>query len=268
MAKLGGLAGVVLFGIIFILKMWVLGNRVNTNAPQNPYPGPSPPVKFATAPTAKQSYPVTTPRPVTVAPKHDPRDVAPKLDPDRGYDPNFLKTAALQAWFGQDRELAATCDRTLQFLKDTNNPALAEQAAKICCLRPLDDKTHDAALVLARRAVELGRGNAFEANFQMALGMAEYRSGNYALADAALLAASQLGKGNYSVSGTSTFYRAMSLFRQGKEPEAHKLAAGAIAKMKPLPTDERNPLVGRNNADDLILWMAYKEARELLPLTR
>jgi hypothetical protein len=38
--------------------------------------------------------------------------------------------------------------------------------------------------------------------------------------------------------------------------------------MKPLPADERNPLVGTNNADDLILWMAYKEAKELLKLTR
>jgi hypothetical protein len=60
----------------------------------------------------------------------------------------------------------------------------------------------------------------------------------------------------------------MSLFRQVKEAESQELAEDAVAKMKPLPIDERNPLVGKNNIDDLVLWMAYKEAKELLKLTR
>ncbi len=38
--------------------------------------------------------------------------------------------------------------------------------------------------------------------------------------------------------------------------------------MKPLPLNERNPLSGNANADDLILWMTYKETKELLKLTR
>ena len=180
----------------------------------------------------------------------------------------LLKTAALQAWFGQDRELAATCARALEAGKDTKNPKTAERVAKICSLRPSDGKTHEAALVLARRAVELGKGHAYLPYFQMCLGMAEYRSGHYAAAEAALLAASRLGARNHFVSGTSAFYRAMSLFRQGKEAEARKLAAEAVARMKPLPRDEKNPLAGNANADDLILWMAYKEARTLLQLTR
>ena len=104
--------------------------------------------------------------------------------------------------------------------------------------------------------------------FQMALGMAEYRCGHYAEADAALLAASQLGETNYYVSGTTAFYRAMSLFKQGKETEARKLASEAVAKMKSLPVDEKTPLAGGANADDLILWMAFKEANALLGLTR
>jgi ABC-type branched-subunit amino acid transport system ATPase component len=64
--------------------------------------------------------------------------------------------------------------------------------------------------------------------------------------------------------GTAAFYRAMSLFRQGKADEARTLAAAAAAKMKPLPTDEKNPLAGNARADDLILWMAYKEAKALI----
>jgi hypothetical protein len=63
------------------------------------------------------------------------------------------------------------------------------------------------------------------------------------------------------VTGTSPFYRAMSLFRQGHEQAARKLAIGAAAKMKPLPRDENNPLAGDPDHDDLILWLAYKEQR-------
>ena len=63
---------------------------------------------------------------------------------------------------------------------------------------------------------------------------------------------------------TAAFYRAMSLFRQGKEKEARQLASEAAIKMKPLPMDEENPLVGGNDADDLILWLAYKEAKAMI----
>src|SRR5262249_37136657 len=177
-----------------------------------------------------------------------------------------IRTAALQAWFGQERELAATCDRALRVVRDTNDPTTAERVAKICSLRQAEDRTHEAALVLARRAVELGQGHGYFVYFQMGLGMAEYRCGHYAAAGAALLAASRLGTNHYHVSGTTAFYRAMSLFRQGKEVEARKLATEAAARMKPLPADEKNPLDGGSTADHLILWMAYKEAKALMKL--
>jgi hypothetical protein len=66
------------------------------------------------------------------------------------------------------------------------------------------------------------------------------------------------------VTGTSAFYRAMSLFRQGKKDEARQLATEAAAKMKPLPADDKNPLAGGAEHDDLILWLACKEAKALI----
>ena len=101
---------------------------------------------------------------------------------------------------------------------------------------------------------------------RMALGMAEYRSGDDAAAEEALLAAAKAGESNPFITGTSAFYRAMSLFRRGKEVEARRLATEAVSRMRPLPADEDNPLTGGANADDLILWMAYKEAKALLKL--
>jgi hypothetical protein len=34
--------------------------------------------------------------------------------------------------------------------------------------------------------------------------------------------------------------------------------------MKPLPADEKNPLGDNGTANDLVLWMAYKEAKALI----
>ena len=76
--------------------------------------------------------------------------------------------------------------------------------------------------------------------------------------------AAEAGPNNPHVTGTSAFYRAMSLFRQGKKDEARKLATEAAAQMKPLPKDENNPLAGDASHDDLILWLAYKEAKALI----
>ena len=77
-------------------------------------------------------------------------------------------------------------------------------------------------------------------------------------------AAMDRGKGRPVVAGTSAFYRAMSRFRQGKRDEARELAIAAVAQMKPLPKDEKNPLANNASYDDLILWLAYKEAKALI----
>jgi hypothetical protein len=98
--------------------------------------------------------------------------------------------------------------------------------------------------------------------FQLALGMAEYRSGHFAEADAALLAAMEASEGVSIIGGPSAFYRALSLFRQGKPDEARQLATQAAAKMKPLPKDAKNLLASFHG--DVLLWLAYREAKDTI----
>ncbi len=181
-----------------------------------------------------------------------------------GLSYDYLRVAALQAWFGQDKELSSTCEKLLSLAKDTEDPTLADMAAKCCSLRQADPKRCEAALVLARRAVEHGKGSQWLVYFEMALGMAEYRSGHFAEADAAFTAATNDPGKNNTVSSTSAFYRAMGLFRQGKTDLARKLATEAAAKMKPLPVYEQKPLAGGADHDDLIMWLAYKEAKAMI----
>ena len=177
---------------------------------------------------------------------------------------DYLRVAARQAWFGQDKELSCTCQKLLSLAKDTEDPRLADKAAKCCSLRQADSKPRETALVLARRAVEHGKGSQWLAYFEMALGMAEYRGGHFAEADAALTAAMNDPGKNNTVSSTSAFYRAMGLFRQGKTDLARELAAEAAARMKPLPVDEQKPLLGGADENDLIMWLAYKEAKAMI----
>src|SRR5262249_23695545 len=147
----------------------------------------------------------------------------------------FMKVAGLQAWFGQEKELAATKQRILAFARDTSDVHMANRAAKACSIRPSTDRVElEAALALARTGVSISRT---DWNL-VALGMAEYRSGDNAAAEQTLLAAAKAGPNNALATGIAAFYRAMSLFRQGKTDEARKLAIAAAAKMKPLPGDE------------------------------
>jgi WD40 repeat protein/tetratricopeptide (TPR) repeat protein len=183
-----------------------------------------------------------------------------------------LTVAALEAWFGQEKELTATRQRIRAFAEDTKEAVTAERAAKACSILPSTDKAElEAVLALVRAGMKLGKvGESDEWNL-LALGMAEYRSGNYAAAAEALLAAANAGPINPHITGTAAFYRAMSLFRQGKKDEARQLAISAAAKMKPLPADEQNPLTnvtappgGGGTQEYLILWLAYKEAKGML----
>ncbi len=174
----------------------------------------------------------------------------------------YLKVAGLQAWFGQEKEYAATRRQVLAFARGDSTPITAYRAAKACSLLPSTDKADlEAALALGRTAVQLGKGGAYN---QLSLGMAEYRSGNYPAAEETLLAAAKASPTNPYVTSTSAFYRAMSLFRQGKPDEARKLVSEAAARMKPLPRDENNPLAGIASYNDLILWLACKEAKALI----
>jgi hypothetical protein len=122
--------------------------------------------------------------------------------------------------------------------------------------------------------VELGKTKPGLPWNQLALGMVEYRNGQYAAAERPLTIAEQTAGDNpvfqvgiqHQIQGTACFYHAMSLFRQDKVEEARKLFSKSEAEMPPLSKDESKPFVDGKPAshDDLIWWLAYKEAKALI----
>ena len=176
-----------------------------------------------------------------------------------------LKIATLQLWFGKDADHAATSRRMLELAAGTDEASTAERAAKAYCLRPSSNpQLLESAVTLARRAVDLGKNHPDLKWDQLALGMAEYRHGNFPAADQALSAAEEAGKDDRQVQGIARLFHAMSFFKQGKMAEARQLFGEAEAQMPPLPADEKQPLANGADADSVIVWLAYKEAKALL----
>ena len=184
-----------------------------------------------------------------------------------------MKVAALQVWFGRNADHAVTSQRMLAWAVGTASAEVAERVAKLASIRPeADAPRREAALVLARKGVELGKGMTAAPWHQLSLGMAEYRSGHYGAAAEALATAAQTASrslGNLEPplnQSMANFYRAMTLFHLGKSAEARALFAATEATMKPLPADEQNPFASGADHNDLLIWLACKEARELLNL--
>jgi len=178
----------------------------------------------------------------------------------------YLAAMAYQAWFGREKEYGEACRRALELAKGSKDPVTLERCTKACSLRPNGDAARLAeALTFGRKAVVVGRGHGYFPFFQMALGMCEFRSGHFAEAEEILSAAMKNSEGYPIVWLTSAFYRAMSSYRRGKQDEARQLATEALAKMmkvQPPPAEQKAGFWH----DDVILWMAYKEAKELLKL--
>ncbi|EEF62965.1 serine/threonine-protein kinase [Pedosphaera parvula] len=186
-----------------------------------------------------------------------------------------LRLAALEAWFGQGTNYEATRRRLVDQPERTNNTEMekhdaaiyAERAAKVYCLLPSADAARQAKVLhLAQLSVELGDTNDWG---QLALGMAEYRNGQYAAAEHSLKIVEQaMADKRPEVQGTARLFRAISLFRQNKPAEARKLFGEAEAQI-PFPADERRPFAEQGifspyNQELLICWLAVREARSLL----
>jgi tetratricopeptide (TPR) repeat protein len=178
-----------------------------------------------------------------------------------------LTLATWQTWFGRDADYEATRRRLVQWAEGTDQASTAERAAKAYCLRP---STDEAMLTkvrhLAQQAVKLGKSDPWLVYYRTALGLAEYRSGQYAAAEKVLSVAEQTAGDFQDPERIARLFRAMSLFRQDKTEEARRLFGQAQAQMPPLPKDESKPVEDRSSfsPDVLITWLAYKEAKALI----
>lgn len=181
-----------------------------------------------------------------------------------------LGDAAMQVWKDDAAGYEADTRKMLAWAADTQDTEVAACVAKIACLRSIQDpEIQQTALALARKTLELRKEDRNPSPWhQLTLGMAEYRSGHFAEAEATLNAVPSPARRKKQhlkpIKDTANFYRAMCLFQLGRTDEARALHTATEAEMNPFPADEQNLLENRTHFDDLILWLACREAKALL----
>lgn len=182
---------------------------------------------------------------------------------------------ALLAWFGSNAMTEAMSARLVAREARTQHAAVACAVVRVASMQTLSDpKLRAAVLELGRRSVDLGRDDTLSMPwYKMARGMAAYRQGEFAEADSelqeGLLVAQNLGNRFYArnqrlYASTVALYRGMSLFRQGRVAEATEAIKLGETRMRPLPVDPNHPLADGADYNDLLAWLAYKEAKAML----
>ena len=161
---------------------------------------------------------------------------------------------------------AATRRRLLAFARDTKDVAIAERVARISSTMPSSDRAEiHAALTLGRWAADSDRNaGPLRPWCLLSLVMAAFRAGDDVACDEAFCGVIETGKDLPIVIDTASFFRAMSLHRRGQVNEARRVATDTAARMKPLPDDAQNPLAGDDDQDDLVMWLAFREAKALI----
>jgi tetratricopeptide (TPR) repeat protein len=195
------------------------------------------------------------------------RSTATKPMPDQ-ISFTVLKHAALQVLYGLEAEHGILSRQMIDWAEQQPRYGQKGRAARMLNIRPVDDPHLQAtALTLARSALAGSPTNALCLWYQLNLGLAEFRSGQYAEAERTLLRSEQDGPERWRTSArvcTSKFYRAMILARQGNESGARQLFAEAEAAMDPVPPVVHHALALGADCDELMLWIAYKEAKAAL----
>jgi hypothetical protein len=164
------------------------------------------------------------------------------------------RLGALHLWRGRVEDYERLCQVAVEAARSVPGPLAAERAAKLCCMGPLENEDRvAAALELAQYAQDHSDAYPFgEYYLNLALGLAYFRAGKDIEAEDALLAAG---------GATANLFRAMLLFRQGHVEKARKLALGTEASMESVPDLQKSPL---EDGGDVFLWLAYREARDMI----
>ncbi len=173
--------------------------------------------------------------------------------------------AIWQVWTGQTGDYEAMRRQWVQQTEGGEDPGVVERASKSFLLRPsTDSELTSRALKLATKSAERYMTDPW---MLTTLGFAQYRNGLFAEGERNLLTAQRMaGPTHFDTVTVARMVRVMCLVRLGRLDESRRLFREAEAAMLPMSTDESRPFSGKRLAfpDELIGWLAYKEARALL----
>jgi serine/threonine protein kinase/tetratricopeptide (TPR) repeat protein len=134
---------------------------------------------------------------------------------------HWCLAAALRARAGDPDRYRRLCRQMLDRFRETNDPAIAERAAKYCLLLPSSGPERQDANQLAERAVA-GTTGRLRQWARAAKGLADYRAGRFADALVAIdnAEAATGGRGDWNFEVPAGCVRAMALLCLGRRDEA------------------------------------------------
>jgi tetratricopeptide (TPR) repeat protein len=143
------------------------------------------------------------------------------LERDPGDHWHWCLAATLRARAGDPDRYRRLCRQMLERFHETDDPAIAERAAKYCLLLPSSGPEQEDADRLAKRAV-VGATGSLRHSAGAAKGLAEYRGGRFADALATIdqAEAATGGRGEWNFEVPAGCVRAMALLRLGRRDEA------------------------------------------------
>jgi tetratricopeptide (TPR) repeat protein len=173
--------------------------------------------------------------------------------------------AALYLYLGNPPRYQELCRELLDNSRNTNNPATAERAAKVCLATAHGLEERQDAFERAERGVRLGAGHRDLHWFELARGMSAFRQDDWN-DSLRWLDRSLQGGDAYRASIAETF-RAMALHRLGRSQEAIAALSRADAHYSQLTDDLSRKslgLYGPNWHDALLYHVVRREAELVL----
>ena len=171
---------------------------------------------------------------------------------------------AVQARVGNKERYREHCEWVLENYGWTLNPVRADEASKLCLLKPmwLDEDDRELAIELARYGVSRGKGSNFESWFNLLGALVSYREAKYD--EVAEWKDSSHSFDNTYVKLTSSLVYSMALAKQG-QLELAKLefdyAVGGIEELRKAGSDG-----GRMWENDVIFAVLHQEAEVFFEL--
>lgn len=211
-------------------------------------------------------------------PKHPLVSTMRKLEEKLAENPEdtilAIRLAANQVCLEDQKGYERTCRLMLNWAADTKDSTAAERVAKVASIGKLTDAESRAqAYHLAKRSIELvGDNLEYKGWAYLAAGMTAFRAGKHEDANKFLQtlkdAAGKTDRISPTCLVTGECYRAMARSQLAKSP-AERANAVTILEMASelMPAHTKNEdriQINGTNHDDLIIWLAYREARALL----
>jgi hypothetical protein len=166
-------------------------------------------------------------------------------------------------WLGRSAEHEAFCRQVFSAIARSDDPSIHDRAAKAYLLRPNPEPdTLKLACASARRSLELAQtGDANLPWFQTVAGVAAFREGKFAQADA-LLTEALANPIHENQRRLALAFRAMARARDGRSEEAGTDQAELAKLNLALPQRTQMSSVVRDQ-DQLAVRLAYKEVVSL-----